>query len=243
MKIRRWTLGAAAALGVLLAIGLAGPASAEGTGGTRVGHNRCSDQVQSDNGARVVASMAYATGEWTVRRASSVGGAETVVFRAPAGSMTSRVGIDQTLAPTAPGTFLYRLCLDVSQAAWVRWPFLTYGSYDLSITSTSPTAVTDIGPDTATLIGNSNSTCGDLTAVPGNTVRLVGNASSVVRWHVYDADHLPEFAGDGDVIVVDSTSIDQTLVVDPEVTHVRVCAMAVMASISNPVSVSFELSA
>jgi hypothetical protein len=151
--------------------------------------------------------------------------------------MSSRVGIDQTLAPTAPGAFLYRLCLDVSQAAFFRWPFLTYGSYDLSITSTSPTAVTDIGPDTATLV-QKGLTCGDLTAVPGHMVRLVGDANGLVRWHVYDPDHIPDVAGGNDVFVIDSTSIDQTQAVDPEI--VRVC---VTALIFTAVSVSFELSA
>jgi len=216
---------------------VAAPAIAEGTGGfIRPGDYRCSYQVQSDNGINVVGRMTYGTGEWTVRRASTAGGAETVVFQAPAGSMSGVAQIDQSLAPTVVGTYLYRLCLDVNQVQAVYG--ISLASYRFSITSTSPTAVTGIGPDTANLSRYSQ-VCGDITAVPGHRARLVGTASASASWRLYVAEHTPAYhASDSPVFVVDRNNIDRTVVLHPEILSVRFCVQNTGTSV---VSVSFEL--
>jgi len=237
MNVRKRTLAAAAALGVLLVVGLAAPAIAEGAGGyIHRGDHRCSYQVQSDNGINVVGRMTYGTGEWTVRRASTVGGVETVVFRAPAGSMSGVAQIDQSLASTAVGVYLYRLCLDVNQVQSVYG--VSLASYSFSITSTSPTAVTGIGPDTANL-SRSSRVCGDITAVPGHRARLVGTASASASWRLYVVDHSPAYQGsDAPVLGVDGDNIDRTVVLHPEILSVHFCVQNTGSSV---VSVSFEL--
>jgi hypothetical protein len=161
------------------------------------------------------------------------------VFGAPGGLLYGTTWLDQTLAPTAAGTFLYRLCLDINDTSYHRW-IGSLANYDLSITSTSPTAVTDIGPDTAVISGWAQA-CGDLTAVPGHTVRLVATASIQTRWRVYVTDQTPAFTGDSDVLLVDGTSIDQTVALDPEILSVSVCARTPIPG-GGPASISFELS-
>jgi hypothetical protein len=240
MSVRRRTLAAAATVGVLIAVGAAGRAEAAGSGLTLgAGDSRCTDKVQSDNGARAVAQLTYGTGQWTVRRAGTAGGPETVVFRAPAGSLTGGIErIDRTIAPTAAGTFLYRLCLDVDRVVRLNGP-LSSANYNLSISSSSPAAVADIGPDTATL-SKSTQACGDVTAVPGHTVRLVGSASAPTRWTLVVTDNTVLFEGNWSVLMLDATSVDKTLVLDPEILSVTACANNLTNS--GRVSVSFELS-
>ena len=147
-----------------------------------------------------------------------------------------RVIASTSRAPTAVGTYLYRLCLDVNQIQAVYG--LSLASYRFSITSTSPTAVTGIGLDTANLSRYSQ-VCGDITAVPGHEARLVGIASASATWRLYVADHTPAYHGsDSPVLVVDRNNIDRTVVLHPEILSVRLC-------VQNPnsfvVSVSFEL--
>ena len=119
MRIRTWTRAGVcvASTALLLAVTTA-PAGAAGiaTGQTLgVGDSRCTDSVQSDNGARLTGHFTNGTGEWTVLRSSTVGGAETVVFRGPAGSRSGAQPIDRTVAPTAPGAFFYRACVLVNR--------------------------------------------------------------------------------------------------------------------------------
>lgn len=237
---RRWIVAGVA--GVFAAVGVVAPAGAAGVGTGQtlgVGDSRCSDQVRTDGDVRVVGQLTYGTGEWTVRRAASAGASETVVFRAAAGSLNGRIiRIDRTLPATGTGTALYRFCLTVDRV--VKGPFFSWANYDLTISSSSASAVTDLGPETAALSQYAIA-CGDLTVVPGHTVRLVGTASHPVRWMVIVMDETPVFEGDRYPLLLDATSVDRTLTLDPEILAVTACANQLV----NPTraTVSWELSA
>jgi hypothetical protein len=241
MSVRRRSLVVAAAVGALFAMSAAGPATAgSGSGQTLgVGDIRCTDQVQSDNGARLTGFLTYGIGEWTVRRASTSGGSETVVLRARAGSLTGQqVPIDRTVAPTGSGDFLYRACLSVDRIQ--RFGHFSIANYRMSITSSSPNAVSDIGPDTATL-SPSALACGDQTFVaPGDTIRLTGTSTGLAGWHVSVTGNTNNFEGNWAVLIENATNIDRTVSLDPEITAVTACAWG--ANANGKVSVSFELS-
>jgi hypothetical protein len=236
--IRRKLTLAAVGMGTVLALSLAAPANAEGSGQTLgVGDSRCTDQVQSDNGARAKAFLNGGTGEWTVRRASTPGGSETVVFRAFATSLRQANQLDQTIAPSTSGAALYRLCLTVNRV--LRPIFFSIAHYQMSITSTSPNAVTDIGPETATL-SQSAQACGDRTAVPNHNIRLVGTSTGQTQWIIAVTGNTNNFEGNWAVLLTNGTNIDQTLTLDPEITHVTACAGGFQAT--GRISVAFELS-
>ena len=241
MNLRGRILAVAVTVGALITFGAAGPASAGGGSGQTlgVGDSRCTDQVQSDNGAELTGFLTYGTGEWTVRRADTAGGAETVVFQAPAGSLSGQpIPIDTTIAPGGSGDFLYRACLSVDQVH-VQGHF-SIANYRISLTSTSPNAVHDIGPDTATL-SMSAQACGDQTFVqPGDTVQLVGTSTGPTGWIISVTGSTNNYEGNWAVLLETATSIDRTVTLDPEITAVTVCAGG-----GNPggtVSVGFELS-
>lgn len=241
MGVRKGGLAVAVAVGALIAVGAAAPAGAGGGSGQTlgVGDSRCTDRVQSDNGARLTGFLTYGTGEWTVRRSSTVGGAETVVLRAAAGSLNgSPVPIDRTIAPTAPGDFLYRACLSVDRIRKVG--FFSATNYRMSIDSTSPTAVADIGPDTATL-STSAQACGDQTFVePGATIRLVGTTTGPTGWFVSVTGNTNNYEGNWAVLLENTTDIDRTITLDPEITAVTACGGG--ADPHGKVSLAFELS-
>ena len=77
MRIKTWAwAGVCAASTALLLAATTAPAGAAGiaTGQTLgAGDSRCTDYVQSDNGARLTGFFANGTGEWTVLRSSAVG--------------------------------------------------------------------------------------------------------------------------------------------------------------------------
>jgi hypothetical protein len=238
--IRRKLMLAAVGTGTVLALSLAAPANAAGPGTGQtlgVGDSRCTDRVQSDNGARATAFLNGGTGEWTVRRASTPGGAETVVFRAAATSLRNVNNLDQTIPPSTSGAALYRLCLSVNRV--LRPIFFSIAYYQMSITSTSPNAVTDIGPETATL-SQSAQACGDRTAVPDHNIRLVGTSTGRTQWIIAVTGNTNNFEGNWAVLLTDGTNIDQTLTLDPEITHVTACAGGFQPS--GKISVAFELS-
>jgi hypothetical protein len=184
--------------------------------------------------------FANGTGEWTVLRSSTVGGPETVIFSAPAGSRSGTLTpIDKTIAPTESGTFFYRACVLASKIMKVSVFSVTH--YQISLTSTSPNAVTDIGPETATL-SLSASACGDRTPVSsGDTIRLVGTGSGRTGWIISVTGNTNNYEGNWAVLVTTTDGgIDQTVVLDPEITEVTACAGGYITAGRN--TVSFELS-
>jgi hypothetical protein len=237
---RKRTLTGAVVAGVLVAVGVVSPAGAAGVGTGQTlgaGDSRCSDRISTDGEVRVVGQLTYGTGEWTVRRAAAAGEPETVVLRAAAGSLNGRIiRIDRTLP--AAGSALYRFCLRVDRV--VKGPFFSWANYDLTISSPGAATVTDVGPETAALSQYAIA-CGDLTVVPGHTVRLVGSASHPVRWMVIVMDETPVFEGDRYPLLLDSTDVDRTLTLDPEILAVTACANQLVNT--DRVTVSWELSA
>jgi hypothetical protein len=241
MSVRKRGWAVAVAAGALIAIGAAAPATAgEGSGQTLgVGDSRCTDQVQSDNGAQLSGFLTYGTGEWTVRRASTPGGPETVVLRAAAGSLSGTpIPIDRVVAPTASGDFLYRACLSIARNQ--RFGHFSITNYRMSLTSTSPTAVADIGPDTATL-SMSAQACGDQTFVPpGATIRLVGTSTGPAGWILSVTGNTNNYEGNWAVLLENAANIDRTVTLDPEITAVTACGGG--AKSDGKVSLAFELS-
>jgi hypothetical protein len=231
-----------AATALLLAVTTT-PASAAGiaTGQTLgVGDSRCTDYVQSDNGARLTGFFANGAGEWTVLRSSTVGDPETVVFRAPAGSRSgAQTPIDRTIAATASGAFFYRACVVVNKIMKVSVFSVTH--YQLSLTSTSSSAVADVGPETATLSLNAQA-CGDRTPVSsGDTIRLVGAGSGRTGWIISVTGSTNNYEGNWAVLYTTTDGgIDETFVLDPEITEVTACAGGGVTTARD--TVSFELS-
>ncbi|WP_144122756.1 hypothetical protein [Catellatospora sichuanensis] len=230
-------------MGLLAALSVVSPAGAAGiaTGQTLgVGDSRCTDRVQSDSGARLTGFFANGTGEWTALRSATVGGPETVVFRAPAGSPSgTQTPIDQTIAPTASGTFFYRACVSVDRIMKVSVFSVTH--YQISLTSTGPNVVTDIGPETAALSLNAQA-CGDRTPVSsGDTIRLVGTGTGRTGWIISVTGSTNNYEGNWAVLYTATDGgIDQTFVLDPEITEVTACAGGGVTGSRD--SVSFELS-
>jgi hypothetical protein len=243
MSIRRRTIFGAAALGMLAALGVAGPANAAGIASGQTlgaGDTRCTDSVQSDNGARLAGFFANGTGEWTVLRSSTLGGSETVVLRAPAGVRSGGLTpIDKTITPGVPGTFFYRACVSVNRIT--KYGFFSITHYQMTLTSTSPSAVHDIGPETAKL-SMSAQACGDRTPVtPGTTVRLEGTASGLTNWIISVTGSTNNYEGNWAVLITTiDGGLDQTFVLDPEITEVTACAGSFVNGDRN--TVSFELS-
>ncbi len=244
MRTLTWKrAGVCVASTALLLAATTAPASAAGitTGQTLgVGDSRCTDHVRSDNGARLSGFFTNGTGEWTVLRSSTVGGPETVVFRAPAGSRSgAQTPIDRTIAPTASGTFVYRACVLVNKI--VKFSVFSITHYQLSLTSTSSTAVADIGPETAALSLNAQA-CGDRTPVPsGATIRLVGTGSGRTGWIISVTGNTNNYEGNWAVLYTTTNGgIDQTFVLDPEITEVTACAGGGVTTGRD--TVSFELS-
>jgi hypothetical protein len=244
MRIKTWArTGGCAAFTALLLVTTTAPAGAAGiaTGQTLgVGDSRCTDHVQSDSGARLTGFFANGTGEWTVLRSSTVGGSETVVLRADAGARSGALTpIDRTVQPTASGTFLYRACVVVNRIMKVSVFSVTH--YQMSLTSTSPTAVSDIGPETARLSPSAQA-CGDRTPVsPGATIRLVGTGSGRTGWIIAVTGNTNNYEGNWAVLITTTDGgIDQTLVLDPEITEVTACAGGYITTGRD--AVSFELS-
>lgn len=245
MRIRTWTRAGAcvaAAAGLLLAA-TAAPASAAGiaTGQTLgAGDSRCTDSVRSDNGARLTGFFANGTGEWTVLRSSTAGGPESVVFRAAAGSSSgAKTPIDKDIAPTTSGAAFYRACVVAKTIMKVSVFSVTH--YQMLLASTSPNAVTDIGPETAALSLNAQA-CGDRTPVsPGTTIRLVGTGSGRTGWIISVTGNTNNYEGNWAVLYTTTDGgIDQTFALDPEITEVTACAGGAVTSGRD--TVSFELS-
>jgi hypothetical protein len=235
---------AAGAVGMLAALGLVSPASAAGLASGQTlgaGDSRCTDYVRSDNGARLAGYFLGGTGEWTVRRSSTVGGSETVVFQAPAGVKSgAQTPVEATITPPASGDFFYRACVVVNTIIKVSVFSVAY--YQMTITSTSPNAVHDIGPETAKVSVNA-SACGDRTRVsPGATIRLVGTGTVTTGWFISVTGSTNNYEGNWAVLPPTSTNgpIDVTLVLDPEITEVAACGGGSVTGARN--TVSFELS-
>jgi hypothetical protein len=245
MRIKTtWTrAGVCVASAVLVVAAAAAPAGAAGiaTGQTLgVGDSRCTDYVQSDSGVRLTGAFTNGTGEWTVLRSSTVGASETVVLQAPAGSPGgAQTPIDRTVAPTTSGAFVYRACVVARKI--MKYSVFSITHYQLSLTSTSSTAVTDLGPETATL-SSSALACGDRTPVsPGTTVRLAGTGSGRTGWFISVTGSTNNYEGNWAVIYTTTDGgIDQTFVLDPEITEVTACAFGGVTAGKD--TVSFELS-
>ena len=221
---------------LLIIAGVASPGhAATGTGhGIGAGDTHCTDYDQTDNGTVVVAQLFNGTGEVTVRRAETVGGPETVVFQSPIGALTGWPGVVQeTISPTEPGMLLYRVCIEVDEVTG------SLAQYGLSLLPTSGFTVVDLGPETAA-ISQDAKVCGDNAEVIDNRVRLVGSASGEVRWTIFAHAVEPWFEGDQNIVVADAATIDETVILDPFIVAVHVCAI----NLTNPqrVSISFELS-
>jgi hypothetical protein len=241
MSVRKRTLAVAAAVGLLAVAVVAGPANAGGSGQTlAVGDFRCTDYTQSDNGITANIYVISGTGDWTVRRSTSVGGAETVVARGSAGSITVPQFPSQKVIPaTVPGTFLYRMCLTITKSATPGFFPLAY--YEISLASTSPNAVTNIGPETANLSQYARA-CGDHTPVrPGQRVRLVGSGSVETHWLISVTGTTNNYEGPWYAFLGDGFSIDQVVELDPEITNVTACASYAKIN-PNRLSVSLALS-
>jgi hypothetical protein len=240
LRSRILAVAVTVAVGGLIAISVAGPANAgAGSGQTLgVGDFRCTDQVQSDNGAQLTGFLTYGIGEWTVRRAGTTDGSETVVFRTPAGSLTGQpVPIDTTITATGAEDFLYRACLRVDRIQ--KFGFFSITNYRMSLTSISPNAVHDIGPDTATL-SSSAQACGDQTFVqPGDTVRLVGTSTGPTQWFISVTGNTNNYEGNWAALLENATNIDRTVTLDPEITNVTVCGGSRISE--GKVSLAFEL--
>ena len=244
MRMKIWVRAAVgvAATALLLAAttasaGAAGIATGQTLG---LGDSRCTDYVQSDNGVRLNGFFANGTGQWTVLRSSTVGGPETVVFSAPAGSRSgAQTPIDKTITPTASGTFTYRACVVVTKI--MKHSVFSITHYQLSLTSSSPNAVSDLGPETAALSMNAQA-CGDRTPVaPGATIRLVGTGTGQTGWIISVTGNTNNYEGNWAVLYTTTNGgIDQTFVLDPEITEVTACAGGGVSPGRD--TVSFELS-
>lgn len=118
--------------------------------------------------------------------------------------------------------------------------FFSVTNYRISITSTSPNAVNDIGPDTATLSLYAQ-VCGDQTFVaPGDTIRLVGTSTGPVGWFISVTGHTNNYEGNWAVLIENATNIDRTVTLDPEITSVMVCGSG--AKSDGRATLAFELS-
>jgi hypothetical protein len=239
-----WTrAGVCVASTALMVAAIATPTGAAGiaTGQTLgVGDTRCTDHVRSDNGVRVTGFLTNGTGAWTVLRSSTVGGSETVVFSAPAGSPNgAQTPVDGTVAPTTSGAFVYRACVVANKI--MKHSVFSITHYQLSLASTSPTAVTDLGPETATLSPVAQA-CGDRTAVtPGTTIRLEGTASGRTIWIISVTGNTNNYEGNWAVLYTTADGgIDRTFALDPEITAVTACANSGVTTGRD--TVSFELS-
>ncbi|MEV6109387.1 hypothetical protein AB0M28_32465 [Streptomyces sp. NPDC051940] len=231
----------AVAAGALITVGAVSPAgAADGAGqGLKVGDSVCTDWVQSDNGVRLTGALDDSTGEWTVRKADSPSGAETVVLRASAGSRTAgEVPIDRTVTAAGTEDFVYRACLSLD---WVvkPIPLSLVANYRMALTSSSPRAVNDIGPHTAKL--SAAQACGDRTAVqPGATVRLTGTSTGRTSWSINVTGNTNNYEGPWYALFETVEDIDATVTLDPEITEVTVCVGA--GDADHRVPVAFELS-
>ncbi|WBB63041.1 hypothetical protein O7599_11155 [Streptomyces sp. WMMC500] len=242
MRLRRRIATVAVAVGALIAISAAttSAGAAGGSGQTLgVGDVRCTDQVRSDNGVELTGFLTYGTGEWTVHRSAAPGGAETELLRVDAGSLSGQpVPVDETVTATGGEDFHYRACLGIDQIKKVG--FFSSANYRMSLTSTSPDAVTDIGPDTATL-SPSALACGDQTFVePGDTIRLEGSSTGPTQWFVSVTGHTNNYEGNWAVFIEDTEDIDRTVTLDPEITDVTACGWN--RAPDGQVSLGFELS-
>lgn len=115
---KRWYVIAAAAAGGLVISGvLATPAAAwDGGANLKVGDVVCTDQSRSDIGARFYGHVTDGSATATIRVASSVGGAETVVW-----SLTgSNLNIGKTVPASAAGTY-FRGCVTITAATSNTW--------------------------------------------------------------------------------------------------------------------------
>ncbi|WP_407563995.1 hypothetical protein [Streptomyces sp. 184] len=242
MSLRRRITTVVVAVGALIAISAATPATAGGGSGQTLGagDSRCTDQVRSDTGARLTGHLTNGTGEWTVRRAGTAGGPETVVFRGPAGSDSGQqTPIDTTVAATGGEDFFYRACIVVDRIQ--KYGHFSITHYRMSLTSGSPRAVDDIGPDTATL-SSSAQACGDETFVePGDTIRLEGTSSGPTQWFVSVTGSTDNYEGNWAVLIEDVEDIDRTVALDPEITAVTACGGSRVAE-GGKVSLAFEMS-
>jgi hypothetical protein len=241
MRTTRIRAGVCLASTALLVAATVAPAGAAGiaTGQTLgVGDTRCTDHVRSDNGVKLTGFFTNGTGEWTVLRSGAVGGPETVVLSAAAGSPSgAQTPVDRTVASV--GTFVYRACVVANTIR--KYSVFSITHYQLSLTSTSPTAVTDLGPETATLSTNAQA-CGDRTPVtPGTTVRLVGTGSGRTGWIISVTGSTNNYEGNWAVLYTTTDGgIDQTFALDPEITEVTACAGGAVPTGRD--TVSFELS-
>jgi hypothetical protein len=180
------------------------------------------------------------TGEWTVLRSGTVGGPETVVLSAPAGSPSgAQTPVDRIVAPTMSGDVVYRACVVANKI--MKFSAFSITHYQLSLTSTSATAVTDLGPETAAL-SLSAQACGDRTPVsPGTTVRLTGTGTGRTGWIISVTGNTNNYEGNWAVLYTTTDGgIDQTFALDPEITEVTACAGGGVTTGRD--SVSFELS-
>jgi hypothetical protein len=119
MTLRRRRLAAAGGgLIAVAAVGLGGAApqaSAAQPGTVPPGTTICTVQIRADAGVVLSGSVTRNTSGalWTVRVASSAGGAESEVLRTPTGPVTFRLAAT-SVVPPATGTWFFRGCVQTT---------------------------------------------------------------------------------------------------------------------------------
>lgn len=193
-KKRLIAAAGALALGSVLVLTSAAPASAGDGSNLPPGSTICTDAVRSDRGISFYGfALASSTAPpiWSVRASTTAGGPEKEILRLP-----TEEPISTNLSWT--GTLFYRVCVAPTSVA----------ARSVKIRVNAPLSGSPqfgVGPHTATL-GAGGRFCGEIAV---DQARLVGTSTAPVRWTV------PVQDGDGNgVRTLDlgtSTTIDRVL--------------------------------
>jgi len=219
----RTTLSAVA--GLLLAVGVAGPASALGGNPDMLpdGSHACTQWVQSSHGSYISGYAAWHKGTFTTRMSTTLGGPETVIFtsvthevsyRAPGATYpTYRI----LVTPPTAGTFFLRNCVAAADGP-VYW-------FRLAVESADRPSL-GLGPLQATL-GPGGRHCGfDLNGpaigLGDDAVRLTATSTVPVRFSITGMNE--DYASIGPIFAVTATSVDQVFAPAANVSGVGACA-------------------
>jgi hypothetical protein len=226
---------AAAAAGVLLATGAAGPANAllGNPDALPAGSIACTDWVRSSQGATIRGYADYNQATFTTRVSSTPGGPETVLFRSVTRQITPEFS-GVLVTPASGGSHYLRNCLEATGGPVYR--------YQLTITSSDRSGLADVGPHQATL-GPGGYHCGDYVEGPSvgrddGVARLTGTATAPVRFDIVGTNE--DWGYIGPVFSVTATGVDQVFVPQANVSSLKVC---VTNTSSGTATAEFELTA
>jgi hypothetical protein len=194
-----------AAVATALVIALASPAGADSSANLKVGDVVCSDWVQSDTTVYISGHLTNGSGTLSIRQASSVGGAETVLWSASG----PNISVIQTVAVTEPGRF-YRACVTVTAATSNTW-------HKLSFSGSRPGVQADLGRHTAVLSPGARA-CGDFGE---GSVHLEGTANADVKWSIFGTN--TDYGFVGEIFSTAGTSVDEVFTPGPDILFEEMC--------------------